>query len=104
MVRAEIEEHEIFIRSAALHAPFFRLEQQRFLLHVLLGNRQCKRIELGSTRRIFLAQRMALPGARQHDALQIRVTIEGDAEQIPDFALVPVGVLINANDAWSSDG
>jgi len=38
-----------------------------------------------------------LPRSAHHDAAQVRVTGEGDAVQIPDFALVPVGVWPDAD-------
>ena len=35
---------------------------------------------------IVLAERMAFPIVRHHDAPQIRMSIEADSEQIEDFA------------------
>src|SRR5450759_1245898 len=39
---------------------------------------------------VVLAQRMALEVRRQHDASQVRVAVEDDAEQVEDLALLPV--------------
>src|SRR3712207_4670077 len=40
--------------------------------------------------REILAQGMAFPAIRHHDALEIRVISELDAEQIPRLAFIPV--------------
>ena len=48
--------------------------------------------------RIVLAQRMALPVLRHQQPPQIRMAVEDDAEQIPDFALEPVGGRPHADD------
>src|SRR5713226_6094116 len=40
---------------------------------------------------IILAQRMAFPVLRHEDAPQVGVAFEPHAEQVKDFALVPVG-------------
>ena len=92
VVRTEVEEHEVLVVGAALHAPLFRFEGQRFHLQILLGFGQLKRIEFGSARRIVFTQRVAFPGRRHHDAAQIRVAIEGHAKHFPGFTLIPVGV------------
>src|ERR671931_416164 len=41
--------------------------------------------------RLGPAQRVALPVVGQHDAAQVRVTVEADPEQVEHLALVPVG-------------
>ena len=92
VVRAEVEEHEVFVLGAALHAPVFRLEGQRFHLQIFFLLGQHERIEFGGARRVVLAQRVPFPGLRHHDARQVRVAVEGDAEHFPGFALIPVGV------------
>src|SRR5713101_4615368 len=40
---------------------------------------------------VILPQRMAFPGLRHQDPARVGVAIERDAEQVPGFALVPVG-------------
>ncbi len=92
VVRAEVEEHVVLVLAVALHAPVLGLEAQGFLLQVLLGGVQAVGIELGGARRVVLAQRMAFPGRWHQHAGEERVAIEGDAEHVPDLALVPVGV------------
>ena len=39
---------------------------------------------------MLLTQGMPLPGRRQHDSIEVWVTIEFNAEHVPDFALIPV--------------
>lgn len=46
-----------------------------------------------------LAQRMALKAVVGHDAAEIRVTDEDDAEQVVHLSLEPVGTSIEAGDA-----
>ncbi|MNC25778.1 hypothetical protein D3C75_738780 [compost metagenome] len=92
VVRTEVQEHEVFMFTAALHAPIFRLEGQRFHLEVFFLFGQFKRIELGGTRRVVFTQRMAFPRWRHHDARQVRVTIKGNAKHFPCFTLIPVRV------------
>ncbi len=92
VVRAEVEEHVVLVLAVALHAPVLGLEAQGFLFQVLLGGVQAVGIELGGARRVVLAQRMAFPGRWHQHASEERVAIEGDAEHVPDLALVPVGV------------
>ena len=48
---------------------------------------------------VVLAERVADPVVRQHDAAKVRVTGEVDAEQVVDLALEPVGGLPHALDA-----
>ena len=92
MVRAHVEEHELAVGGLAFHAPVFRLELERVFFLVLAFRVQMQWLEFGRARGVILAQRMAFPGRRHHDAAQIRVAVEHDAEHVPDFALVPVGV------------
>jgi hypothetical protein len=92
VVGAQVQEHEVRVRGAAAHAPFLGHEAQRLLLQVLLGRVERERVELGGARRVVLAQRVAGPGARHHDALQVGVAAEADAVEVPHLALVPVGV------------
>src|SRR5437660_5933532 len=40
---------------------------------------------------VILAQRETLPALWHEDAPQVRVTVEGDAEEVPGLAFVPVG-------------
>jgi len=98
VVGTQIEEHEIVIVGAAFHPPILGDEAQRLLLHILTQGIEMKGIKFGGARRIILAQRVAGPGGRQQDAAQTRVAFEADTEQIPDFALVPVGVRIDTGD------
>ena len=100
VVRAEVQEHVVVIVGRAAHAPFFGLEAQRFLLLILPQRIELERIELGRARRIFLAQRMAVPRRRQQDAPQMRMPVERDAEQIPHFAFVPVRVQEDRHDRF----
>nr|VXZ82152.1 Uncharacterised protein [Klebsiella pneumoniae] len=83
VVRTEVEEHEVLVVGAALHAPLFRFKGQRLHLQILFGFGQLKRVELGGTRRIIFTQRVTFPGRRHHDATQVRVTIEGNAKHFP---------------------
>lgn len=92
VVGAEVEEHVVLVGALALHAPGFRVEACRFLFKLLLGQGQAVGIELGGAGRVVLAQRVAFPGGRHHDAAEVRVAGKVDAEHVPDFALVPVGV------------
>ena len=92
VVRTEVEEHEVLVVGAALHAPLFRFKGQRLHLQILFGFGQLKRVELGGARRIIFTQRVTFPGRRHHDATQVRVTIEGNAKHFPGFTLIPVGV------------
>ncbi len=92
VVRAEVEEHVVLVRTGALHAPVFRLEARGFFLKLLLGQGQAERVELGGTGGEVLAQRVTFPGRRHHDAGQVRVTGKVDAVHVPHFTLVPVGV------------
>ncbi len=98
VVRAEVEEHVVLVGSGTLHAPVFRTETRGFFLKLLLGEVEAERIEFGGARREVLAQRVTFPGWRHHDARQVRVAFEVDAEHVPDFALVPVGVGPDAGD------
>src|SRR3546814_19671856 len=45
MIGAEIEEHEVLVVGALLHAPIFGLEQQRFLIEILAHLIEHERIE-----------------------------------------------------------
>jgi hypothetical protein len=98
MVGAEVQEHEVLLGSAALHAPLFRLEQQRLLVQILPHLVQHEGIEFGGPCVVFLAQRVPFPARRTQDAAQVRVAGESDAEQVPDLALVPVGVGVEWDD------
>ena len=92
VVRTEVEEHEVLVVGAALHAPLFRFKGQRLHLQILFGFGQLKRREFGSARRVIFTQRVTFPGLRHHDAAQVRVTVESNAKQIPGFTLIPVSV------------
>ena len=92
VVWTEVKEHEVLVFGAALHAPVFRLEGQRFHLQILLGFGQLKRVEFGGACRVVFTQRVAGPGLRHHDARQMGVAVEGHAEHFPGFTLVPVSV------------
>ncbi|MNC64578.1 hypothetical protein D3C75_1147950 [compost metagenome] len=92
MVWTEVEEHEVLVFGAALHAPVFRLEGQRFHLQILLGFGQLKRIEFSGARRIIFTQRVTSPRRRHHDARQVRVAIESHAKHFPGLTLIPVSV------------
>src|SRR3954468_17053034 len=54
----------------------------------LTGHREIHRL---AADRVVAPQRMAVPPVRHHDPGQVRVTVELDAEQVVDLALVPVG-------------
>ncbi|MNS46032.1 hypothetical protein D3C72_785150 [compost metagenome] len=92
VVGAEVKEHVVLVLVATGHAPLFGLEQQVVLLLILLDRIEHEGIELGGAGRVVLAQRVSLPALGHHDAGEMGVTVEGDAHQIPDFPLVPVGV------------
>ena len=100
MIRAEVQEHEILFLVAALHAPLFGVELQRRLLFVLPRRGEQIGVEFRGARRVVLAAWMALPVARQKNPFEVRMTFEADAEQIPDFAFVPVGVGVDADDGF----
>ena len=92
VVRAQVEEHVVLVGAGTLHAPVFRTEPRRFFFKLLLGEVEAERVEFGGARREVLAQRVTFPGRRHHDARQVRVAREVDAEHVPDFTLVPAGV------------
>ena len=92
VVRTEVEEHEVLIFGATLHAPIFRFEGQRFHFQILFGFSQLKRIKFGRTRRVVFTQRMTFPGMRHQQTRQVRVTFDIDAKHFPGFTLIPVGV------------
>ncbi len=92
MVRPQVEEHVVLVGARAFHAPVFRTEACCFLFQLLFGEGQAVRVKFRCTGREVLAQRVAFPGRRHHDAAQVRVAWEVDAEHVPDFTLVPVGV------------
>ena len=92
VIGAQIEEHELGVAAGALHAPFLRPEAQRLLLLFLAFLVKAERLHLGGAGGVFLAQGVALPGGGQQDAPQVGVAAEADAEHVPGFPLVPVGV------------
>ncbi len=92
VVRPQVEEHVVLVGARAFHAPVFRTEACCFLFQLLFGEGQAVRVKFRCTGREVLAQRVAFPGRRHHDAAQVRVAWEVDAEHVPDFTLVPVGV------------
>ncbi|KPY29270.1 Uncharacterized protein ALO52_05149 [Pseudomonas syringae pv. primulae] len=98
VVRAQVEEHVVLVLAGTLHAPGFRIEARCFFFQLLFGQRQAVGIEFGRTRGEVLAQRMAFPGRRHHDAGQVRVAREIDPEHVPHFTLVPVGVWPDTGD------
>ena len=73
VIGPEIQKHEFGVPRLAGHAPFFRVEAQGLLLHLLplLGKRIG--LHLCGPRRVVLAQRVTLPGRGQHDAGEIGV-------------------------------
>ena len=99
VVGAEVEEHVVLMLAAAFHAPVFRFEARGFFFQLLLGQGQAERIKFSGARRVILAQRVTFPRGRHHDPRQVRVAAEVDAIEVPDFALVPVGVGPDAGDA-----
>ena len=104
MLRAEVEEDEIAVVAAALHAPLFGAEAQRFLFGLLLLFGKLERPHLGGARRMILSQRMPCPAPRHQDALQVRVAGKGDSEHVPYFALVPVRRRPEVRDAVERQG
>ena len=50
--------------------------------------------------RIILAQRVAFPVGGHQDAAQVGMTLELDAEHVPQFALTPVGATIEVRNSW----
>lgn len=84
VVRTEVEEHEVLIFGATLHAPIFRFEGQRFHFQILFGFSQLKRVEFSRTRRVVFTQRMAF-GMRHQQTRQVRVTFDVDAKHFPRF-------------------
>ena len=104
VIGPEVQEHEVLVRVAALHAPLLGVELERRLLLILAQRGKQVGVELGGARRVFLATRVTLPVARQQNALEVRVTLEADAEQVPGLALVPVGVGVEADASTGSMG
>ncbi|MNQ85803.1 hypothetical protein D3C85_1009790 [compost metagenome] len=102
VVWTEVEEHEVLVFGATLHAPIFRLEGQRFHLQILFGFGQLKRVEFGGACRVVFTQRVAGPGLRHHDARQVRVAIEGHTEHFPGFTLIPVSVREKFGERWQA--
>ena len=91
MVWPEIKEHELRGIRLALHSPLLRVEQKRILLECFLFIIKRERLHLSRPGRMFFAQRMPLPGWRQHNAEQVRVPFEFNTEHVPRFTLIPVG-------------
>src|SRR5690606_21603915 len=91
-VRAELRTHDARRLAATLQGPVLRTETRGCLLQALLGRAQRIGVVFGGPRRIIYAQRVALPGRWHQQSLESRVTFELDAEHVPDFTLVPVGV------------
>ena len=71
-------------------SPLLGPEAQRLLFRILSCFGELEWARLRRPRRMVLAQRVALPGRRHQDPPQMRMPLEGDAEHVPDFALVPV--------------
>src|SRR5690606_25963485 len=89
MVRAEIQEHEVAVVAAALHAPLLGAEAERLGLGLVAVVRQREDAHLGRARRMLLAERMTFPRRRHQEPPQALMTLERDAEHVPDFSLVP---------------
>src|SRR5919202_4868051 len=53
-----------------------------------------------AAKRFRAAQRVPHPLVGQHDALQVRVPVELDTEQVEDFALVPVRARNDRGKTW----
>src|SRR6266446_5256819 len=51
---------------------------------------------------IVLAQGMSLPAVRKQNALEVRMSVELDAEHVEDFALQPVGRSPERNGTWQA--
>ena len=92
MVRSQVEEHEFTVFGCAGHTPLFGLEQQRFLLRVLLFLVETERFHLGGPGRVVFAQCVPFPGRGQQNAAQVWVPAETYSIHVPGFALIPVGV------------
>ncbi|MCY1426696.1 hypothetical protein D9M71_425220 [compost metagenome] len=103
VVRAQVEEHVVLVGALAFHAPGFGIEARGFFFQLLLGQGQAIGVELGGPGRVVLAQRVAFPGRWHHDPGQVRVAGKVDAEHVPDFALVPVGVRPDAGHRWQAE-
>ena len=91
VLRPEVEEHEVGVFALPLHPPVLGAELQRLFLRFLLVVGQAEGRHLGGARGMVLAQRVALPGRRHQYPLEVGMAVEGDAEHVPDLALVPVG-------------
>ena len=102
VVRTQVEEHVVLVGAGTLHAPVFRAEARGLFFKLLLGEIEAERVEFRGTGREVLAQRVTFPGRRHHDARQVRVTREVDAEHVPDFALVPAGIRPDAGHGWDA--
>src|SRR6185437_1821415 len=74
------------------------------LFRFLLVLRQVKPAHFGGSSRMIFPQRMALPGRRHQDSAEMRMAVEGDAEQVPRFAFVPVGCRPNLSDGLEGRG
>ncbi len=104
VVGAEVQEEEIGRFLVPFHAPLLGPEPERLLLGALLVLVEAVEAHLGRSRGMVLAQRMALPRWGQEDAAQVRMAGEGDAEHVPGFALVPVGVGPEVGDGGNAGG
>ena len=72
MLRAHVQDHRLVLRP--------RLQRRGRWSHV----RHALAVALDG---IILAQRMAFPVFRHHDARQVRMSVEANAEQVEDLAL-----------------
>jgi hypothetical protein len=89
---ADVEEQEVRVLPAPLEPPLLGPEAEGLLLGDLLRLGQLVGPQLGRPRRVFLAQRVAVPGAGHEQALEVGVAVEAETEHVPRLALVPIGV------------
>ena len=87
----DIEEHKIGVVAMALQSPFFGAELQRVLFCVHFFVEEFEGPHFGGAGGMFLAERVALPGAGHENTLQMGMTVEPDAEHVVHFPFIPVG-------------
>jgi hypothetical protein len=87
--RTEIEEHEIGCPARTRHPPLFGTKLERLFFGFLFLLGQMETPHFRGAGGMILPERMADPGRRHQDSPQMRMALEGDAEHVPDFALIP---------------
>lgn len=89
-------------RTTALKVPERLRELKRLnnnaLLLLVVSNLSVTR------QREVLPQRVSVESVVGHDASEVRVADEEDAEHVVDLALVPVGAVVEACDGWDWRG